>query len=448
MGRTTEAKEARASVRIVYRHYDVLKDGTCPFFVCITKERKRKYVATGLTLHPDFWDAEKEKIRRNYPHDYRKRLEKALQEWKDKYEKAADFLADADEKHDVKTVASKAVEDRKQTRRVDLLAYVEEVVLTLRRTRQTGTAETYTDVQKQIAAFLRDERNGATDVHFDRISVSFCQELESYLRGRGNTDNTLSQRFRVLRAILNRAIAGGAMKADKYPFARNVAEKHKFSVGKFDTSTVKRAISRDDVRKIEAYPIPAVASGKYASLNREHKRQQRAKDIFLFSFYAAGINFVDLAKLRWANVSTDAAGNLRISFVRQKTGGKFSFRLIAPAVAIVERYRLETFTGPDSYVFPVLSLEAHSTPEKINNRLHKVLGETNTDLKAMGKIIGLATPLTTYVARHSFATNLKRAGHANALIGQALGHKDEATTNIYLDSFGSDAVDAAFDSLL
>ncbi len=463
MARTTEHKEGRATVRIIYRTDKLLKNGTHPFWIRITKDRKSTYVATGLSLHPKYWNEQhsnyREAIRKNYPTAYRAELVARLSEWETKYTNAAEVLTSADEQHDAKAVASKAIESRKQTRKIALLAYIDSVVEDMVKTRKTGNALVYKDLRNQLAKFIKDEYD-VEDLPFDKVTVTFCNELESTLRATGATDNTLSNRFRTLRAVLNRAIANGFAKPESYPFTRNVAEKHKFSVGKFDTSTQKRAISRDAVRSIENYePVgtataddfKGVRNAKAAAKIRnaaEIERKQRAKDIFLFSFYVAGINFVDLAKLRWRDIQKDTEGNHRISYVRQKTGGKFSLRLLAPAVAIIERYKPATFTSPDAYVFPILDAGLHSSETQINNRLHKILFQTNTDLKEIGKALKLTLPLTTYVARHAFAMNLKRAGHANAIIGQALGHKDEATTNIYLDSFGSDAVDAAFDSLL
>jgi integrase len=459
MAQSTDHKEARATVRIVYRHSDVQKDGTCPFFICITKQRKRKYIATGLTLHPKYWDESKQAIRRSYPDNLKRDLQSQLKKLVDRYETTANTLADADEQHDAATVASRAVEGRKQTRRTTLLAYIDTIAEGMVKAGQTGNSIVYRDLRNQLAKFITDEYN-AQDVPFDKITVSFCNEWEETLRATRATDNTLSNRFRTLRAVLNRAIANGYAKADNYPFARNVAEKHKFSVGKFDTSTQKRAIDRDEVRKVESY-LPtgiytpeqfsgirnakAIASQKNAA---EVERLTLAKNVFLFSFYVGGINFVDLAKLRWFNLTTDADGNTRLIYIRQKTGGKFALKLLSTVAAIVEQYKTETFRDQNSYVFPVLNAQQHKTEIQINNRLHKMLGQVNKDLKTLGERAGITTPLTTYVARHSFATALRKAGTATAVISQAMGHKSEAVTAIYLDSFASKTIDNAFDSLL
>ena len=453
---TTEHKEGKATVKVVYYKYKTLADGSHPFMVRITKDRKLKYIATGQSLHPKYWNPLKKEVRKSYPEPSRDKLLKKLAEWEARYSGAADTLAEADEQHDAPAVAAKAIEGRKASRRVKLLAYCEELSTGYLKTGQAGNATVYRDLRNQLAKFVASAANAPAppagrgkadawadwlsryDVPLDRVTVAFCHEWEQTLRTTGIKEITLSLRFRTLRAVLNQAIAAGLLKTTAYPFARTVAEKHKLQVGKFDVSTGKRAITRDELRTFEA-------------LEPATQRQRLAKDVFLFSYYGGGINFVDLAQLRWRNLSgsvVETGHPDRLHYVRQKTGGKFSLRLLAPAAAIVAAYRPFTHASPDSYVFPVLDSTKHVTPAQVKNRLHKVLGQVNNDLKELGQLAGIATPLTTYVARHTFATTLRMSGAGTAVISQAMGHKSEAVTAVYLDSFASELVDNAFEGLL
>jgi integrase len=458
MSKTTEHKEGRATVRIVYYTSKTLADGSHPLLVCITKDRKRKYLATGLSLLPKYWNTSKsnyrEAIRKSYPEPHREKLVTDLEKWEKKYGEAATTLAGADEQHNAHDVANKAVEGRKATRRVKLLAYVEELAASMAKAGKIGNAGVYRDLGNQLAKFIGSEQGAPEpplgkgqeaekaawvsnyDIPFERVSIAFCNEWESALSATGAEEITLSLRFRTLRAVLNKAIAAGVAKADHYPFARTVAEKHKFSVGKFDVSTTKRALPRDAVRKLEA-------------VEPSTDRRRLAKEVFLFSFYGGGINFVDLAQLRWRDLSFDTNGTPeRLHYVRQKTGGKFSLKLLAPAATLLASYALLTRAAPDSYVFPILDPKRHISPRQVKNRLHKVLGQVNEDLKVLAEQAGITTKLTTYVARHSFATALKMSGTNTAVISQAMGHKSEAVTAVYLDSFASELVDTAFEGLL
>ena len=454
MAQTTDHKESTATVRIVYRKYDMLKDGSHPFFICITKNRQRKYIATGLSLHPQYWNDEKGTFRKNLPTAQRKTLEAAFRVWEEKYTNAAQTLAGADEVHDARSVATKVSSERLTGRKYKLLEYIDVLVSQFEKTGNVGNRKVYRDVQNNLRRFVGEGQ----DVAFDGVTVKFCNEWENKMRSEGLTEITLSVKFRTLRAVLNKAIANGYAKPTSYPFARNTAETNKFQIGKFDTKTTKRAISKTDIRKIEAYqPTARYTADDFKGIRNpnaaakiknaaEIKRQTLAKDLFMFSYYCGGINFVDMAALRWKNIGKDLDDKPRLTYTRQKTGGKFSLCLMPVALAILERYKPDE-VYPNSYVFPILNTALHKTPSQIHNRCSKVMGYVNQDLKIIGAAVGIQTPLTTYVARHSFATALKRSGVATAVIGEIFQHPDGRTTQIYLAEFETDLVDAAFENL-
>lgn len=442
MAHSTEHKEGTATVRWVYFTHNTLKDGSHPFYIRITKGRKVKYVATGLSLHPQFWNETKNEFRRNIPIEKRKTLEKGLELWVNKFIDSADQLSSSDTGHDVNDIVTKVSEERKATRLFKLLSYFDELIDQFEKTGNVGNRKVYRDVQNNLARYIGEGK----DVSFESVTVKFCNGWETKMRSEGLTDITLSVKFRTLRAVLNKAIANGYAKPDSYPFARNTAEQHKFQVGKFNTKTTKRAISKADIRKIEAFePEPYV--GPYATLRDNQERLRLARDLFLFSYYCGGINFVDMAQLRWSNIGTDLSEKPRLSYTRQKTGGKFSIRLMPAALAILERYRSPINATPSSYVFPILNTALHRTAAQMHNRSNKVMGQVNSDLKTIGAAVGIQTTLTTYVARHSFATALKQSGVAIGVISEAMGHSDERTTQIYLSEFETDLIDAAFDNL-
>ena len=172
------------------------------------------------------------------------------------------------------------------------------------------------------------------------------------------------------------------------------------------------------------------------------KRQyiQLSKDIFIFSYLCGGINFTDIANLTKANIIEGT----RLHYIRQKTGKLIKIGLSEEAMKIIERYATES----KGYLFPILNANLHKTPLQKQNRIHKILGKVNTNLKLIAAQLGVEGNLTTYVARHSFASVLKKSGVNIALISEALGHSDIATTQIYLDSFDNEQIDAAMQNLL
>ena len=171
-------------------------------------------------------------------------------------------------------------------------------------------------------------------------------------------------------------------------------------------------------------------------------RKYHSRNYFIFSYYAAGINFVDLAQLEWDNVEGSD-----LVYTRRKTSELLRVPLMKEALKILKEYRANHTSNQGNYIFPILDKDIHLTSSSISNRLHKVNHQMNKDLQEIGSELGIPIKLTTYVARHTFATVMKYQGVPTSIIGQALGHEDEKTTRIYLDSFGSEMMKEAFKKL-
>lgn len=132
--------------------------------------------------------------------------------------------------------------------------------------------------------------------------------------------------------------------------------------------------------------------------------------------------------------------------MRKKTHKKISISLNDKALSIISEYS-KAKNGED-YLFPILDNDTHLTEQQQFNRIHKIISKVNDSLKKIVKMIGIETNLSSYVARHSFATILKRSGVNVAIISEALGHSDLKTTQIYLDSFENSRIDEAMKNLL
>ncbi len=184
--------------------------------------------------------------------------------------------------------------------------------------------------------------------------------------------------------------------------------------------TVKRAIYREN--------IAAVRDLDLASL----PRLKVARDIFLFSFYMRGMSFKDIVFLKVGNIVGD-----RIYYSRQKTAQKLNVKLTEKAWELIRKY--STLKGSDAYIFPMILRPGVREFAQYRNAYRKI----NTYLKRVGSLAGIEMPLTTYVARHSWASIAKRSGIPVSVISEGLGHDSEKTTQIYLDSFENSVLDAA-----
>ena len=260
--------------------------------------------------------------------------------------------------------------------------------------------------------------NKHLDIPFSDIDVAWLKKYELWMKGQNLSVSTISTRIRHLRAVFNMAIAEHAIKNDCYPF-------RSYKVSRLSRQIPKRAIEKKDVMRIMNY------QGK-------SEMECLAIDVFTFSYLTAGINFIDISKLKHSNIVES-----HLIYNREKTKKLINVPLQVKALEIIAKYQ----NDKSPYLFPILS-PLHKTEVQIANRLHKVLAKINKHLKEIGEKLQLPIPLTTYVARHSYATVLKRAGVSTSIISESLGHSSERVTQIYLDSFDNEQIDKAMKNLL
>lgn len=257
------------------------------------------------------------------------------------------------------------------------------------------------------------------DIPFDDIDVTWLKKYENWMLKQGLAVNTIGTRVRHLRAVFNMAIEHHIIDKECYPF-------HSYKVSKMSQSPPKRAMSKADIQKVIEY------RGKT-------DMERLAIALFTFSYFTAGINFIDMAMLKHENIVDG-----KLYYTRAKTKKQIVIPLQEKALEIISNYSVSSASS--SYIFPVFS-ELHKTEVQKANRLHKVLAKINKALKHIGEDLGLPIKLTTYVARHSFATVLKRAGVSTSIISESLGHSSEKITQTYLDSFENSQLNDAFSNL-
>ena len=298
--------------------------------------------------------------------------------------------------------------------------YFEYQVERMKELGKIGTASKYRYCLKLLM------KSNAVNIRFEAVDLSYLRKFEMFLVKKGNKGNSIATKFSVFRSVYNKAAADGLFTIEDDPFTR-------FKPGRYWTNTRKRAISKEDIHSIRNLDLP---------FDRSPFSLSFARDIFLFSYLVAGINFRDIATLRHSDVVDG-----RLYYQRHKTGKELNC-LLRPAVkTILDAYDSQT-SNPDDYIFPILFRTRHKTPQQIYNRLQKVLRTVNSNLKEIARLANVQAELTTYVARHTFATVLKRSGVSIEIISESLGHADITTTQIYLDSFENSQVDEAMNHLI
>lgn len=404
----------KASTEVVCYKYKPLKDGTLPLMLRVTKDRKRKYVSLGLSLHEKFWDFEKSKPKRNCPN--KEQIERLIAAKTAEYNDLIVEMTSQQREYTVETLVSHF---HNQVRCATVVELYDKLIDDMKRGGKLGNAGVYKYSRTSLLKFTGQR----LQIPFSDIDAVWLRRYENWLRTSGCGDTTISQLFRTLRSVFNKAVELQLVKRDYYPFDA-------YKVSKFDTRTKKRAIAKEDVRKVIAL-----------DLSQGYPSERLARDIFVFSYFGAGINFADIALLKYGNVRDG-----RVQYVRKKTGKPINFLLTEEMWNIIVKYQRQGQTDED-YIFPILDRRVHRTEQQRYDRTHKVLTNTNRWLRKIGQRVGIEH-LTTYVARHTFATVLKRSGVNIAIISESLGHSDLSTTQIYLDSFENSQIDAAMQHLL
>ena len=401
------------NIRVVQKGDIVYKNGCSPLFIRFTHERKSKFVSLGISLLPDHWDKQQQMIRQSCPESaiLQQRIETVLREYERKIQKL--------EILEIPVTLETLFESKSRRIKCTVSDCFEREIARLESLGKYNSASKVKTVFSLIGQF----RNA--DIRLEEIYLVYLNDLELFLRKRGNKDNSIATKFSVFKAIYNKALAEELFAPKVNPFV-------KFKTGRLWTATRKRAITKEELRRIIDFGLPESAS-PYLIL---------ARDIFLFTYFTAGINIGDIARLEYRNIR-----NGRIYYTRRKTGKNISCQLMPVASAIIAKYSRPDHSETD-YIFPILNKAMHMTDLQQYNRLHKVTAKINRELGELAKLAGIETHLTTYAARHTYATVLKRSGVNIAIISESLGHSDLATTQIYLDSFENSQIDEAMKHLL
>ena len=397
-----------ATVNVICYKSKVLKNNESPLMVRVCKDRKRKYISLGISVNPAYWDFNRNAPKPQCPNkEYIDSLiAQKVQEYSaqiielksmDRDFTATSLVEKVSKPNKVKTVGEVFVEQMNLLKQAQKLSYM-------------------LSIQQTYNSLL--EFNKHLNIYFVDIDDSWLKRYEAWLRKQGLASNTIKGKFVDIRTMYNIAIDENIVKVEHYPF-------RKFKIAKLQQETAKRAISKEDITRIIEYKT-------------DNPLVQFAIDIFTFSYIMGGINFVDISTLTKDNMMDN-----RLVYIRHKTKKLIQLPLQDKAIELIEKYH----DDGNPYLFPILKAY-HKTEQQKFNRVHKIISNVNNRLKKIGKELDIPVTLTTYVARHSHATVLKKAGVATSIISESLGHSSEKITQVYLDSFGNEQMDEAMKNLL
>ena len=302
--------------------------------------------------------------------------------------------------------------------------YFEDKIAELESMGKYGSATPYKNTIKALTKYK-------SDISFKKITPKYLKAFEDWFltegkrvqkgsKPQGGSPTTVGIYMRNLRHIYKLAIADKVVSKKDYPFGQK--KDNKYPIPKGDNK--KKALSIDEVGLLMNY------KGNDPLLMQSVK-------YWLFSYFCNGMNFSDILHLKWSSITDDNT----LKFLRQKTKDTLQVKkeievvLLPQALQIIDELGVES-KDPDGYIFPILANDMSKQDEVKAISLH--INLTNRRLKRVAKEIGITEKISTYFARHTYATVTRDSGASTEFIAEQLGHKNLSVTQAYLDSFSTD----------
>ena len=410
-----------ASHKFVITKWNERENGYYSVALRITKDRRNKYIRTGLSATTKQWSAEQgryvcsSKVNKHYKAQNFKlnqldiRAELVIKEFEDKL---IDWTLNQFETAFLNRVSKEKVEN-----------YFNHLIATLRETGHIGNASCYCATRHILK--LYDNKFGSRI--FSEIDIKYVKGLDIFLQKRGCRGNTRKYYFKTLRACMNKAIQDGEAPQSTYPFGKGG-----FNIASLEEETPKRYLLNDSMTKLKDTVLT-------------NEMRERTRRLFLFFYYCYGISFIDSALLTKKNIIRYNGGDY-IVYKRAKTKEAkkvkpIQIKVTATISELLRWFRENTHLVGD-YLVPIVSKDYKG--EQLYSHIRNRFVRNNKNLKELAKSLDITDlKLTSYVSRHTMAMTLQDNQVPREVISQILGHSSLTTTNTYLDSFGSSVIDEA-----
>ena len=381
------------------------RKGVCR--VIVRSEGKSRIVPTGVKVYRYEWDEVTRSIRtENASASRLKELLKGQQELAGETSMLEEIVNHLQAEQGGCTLSQVMRERDRWLLKRSFFTLVESRIAHFRESGQESTASNY-----RCALCCFQEFRKERDLALTELTASLMKEFQKYLQRKGLSMNTISLYNRNLRAAYNYALDEELLREDRRPFRKVFTGVEK---------TRKRAVREDVVRRLIALDLSDDPSLDFA------------RDIFLFSIYTQGMAFVDVAHLTTAHLHGGV-----LTYKRRKTGQPLTLEVPPCAQAILHKYY-----DPEertSYLLPLLYHAGNRNGIKYGT----VLREYNRRLRLISERLRLKTPLSSYVARHTWASIAKWNGVEESVISEAMGHSNMDTTTIYLASLDTEVIGSA-----
>lgn len=393
------------------------KDNLYPIAIRIIKDRKPSYIYLGYYINKSDWDEVNRKVRKSHPNSIRlnslilKKLAEANDTLLDLHAAKKDTTSDTIKRNITRTGNS------------TFFVYAEQYLSDLK---TNGKYNRYTADKPRIdrfREFLKENKIG--EISFAEITSSLLQQFGAYLKhSHGISERTITNYFIVFRTLFNQAIANNVVDRKYYPFGRGKL------VIKFP-ETIKLGLTEEEVTKLEQVEFP------------ESSIEHHARNLWLFSFYLAGMRISDVMRLRWSDIYDG-----RLHYAMGKNDKAGSLKMPQKAIDIINTYQSDRKNKTD-YIFPELKrLEQDASKFIIQRTIAFATSRLDKILRSnVAPKVGIEKKLTMHIARHTFG-NLSGDKIPIQMLQKLYRHSSVTTTIGYQANFIHKDADSALDSVI
>ena len=387
-----------ASIKLVLRKNQEDKTGHYPLYIRLIKDRKTKFISTGVKLKESEWDDVKQKVKRNYPNSARMNAFLAQ-----KVADAQALIADNERKRGNIT-AERLKEAIKGKNSENFIEYAYDRCERLKDSLAPQSLRAYLISIRKFETFI-----GEKELYFEDITVGLLNDYVSYMTNHlKNNLTTARYSLNVLAIMYNAAIQEEVIPLTKFPFS---------SIKIKSVKTKRKFLSKEQLEILKNYKIPHIETDNYC------------RDMFIFCCYAGGLRFSDAVTLRWKNYNPKEN---RITTDIRKTKHSHQFKIGQTAIEILNKYKTKD-AQPDDFIFPLIkdtdffnkSAKEQAYIIAVKNSL------CGLKLKRIGKELDFPFPLTFHLSRHTFATQALANGMRIEYVSKLLDHSDIGITQVY-----------------
>ena len=380
-----------------------------PIAIRITKDRKTSYIFTGQYIDKMEWNEQKGLVRKSNPNAM-----SINQLIFSKLSQANKRLLSAESEGEYQSVSTIKTNIIKKER----FDFFSAVKIQLRRLEERGQFHQRDVVKQRMAKFKAFAK--ADKLHFNEITLDLLKRFEAYLKNeRGLAHRTTVNYMIAIRTIYNIAIGEKWAERNHYPFGRGG-----YTIKFLESQKI--GLTVDEVKLLESTQILTLA-------------QQHALNIWLISFYFAGIRIGDVMQLKWSDFIDN-----RLRYRMGKNQKLVSLKIPEKVKPILEKYRI---LAQDDFVFEELRMVDPKDSKTLRTRIKTVTRTCNRHLKNIATELGIDKNLSMHIARHSFG-NISGSKIPIQMLQKLYRHSSVTTTIMYQSNFMQDDVDDALDSVV